>query len=325
MAQANARAIIRFCVGVNINMFIFIVKRLLEAIPTLLILITISFFLMHFAPGSPLTTERGLPPEIMANIAAKYHLDEPVLQQYLRYLGNILQGDLGASFVHKDFSINELVAQSFPVSAEIGFWSFIVAVLIGVSCGVFAALRQNSWFDYALMSVANLGLVLPNFVIAPLCILFFSIYNDWLPSGGWNGGAWPYLIMPVIAMSTSYIAQIARITRGSMIETMHSNFIRTAKAKGLPQYRIVLQHALRPAMLPVISYLGPAFVGIITGSVIVDVYFSTGGIGQHFINGAINRDYPMVMAVTILIGALTILFNAMVDILYAMIDPKIRY
>ncbi|ADZ93347.1 oligopeptide ABC transporter permease OppB [Marinomonas mediterranea] len=302
-----------------------IIKRILEAIPTLLVLITVSFFLMHFAPGSPLTTERGLPPEIMANIAAKYHLDEPVTSQYLRYLWNILQGDLGASFVHKDFTINDLVAQSFPVSAEIGIWSFIVAVLIGVGCGIFAALRQNSWIDYSVMAFANLGIVLPNFVLAPLCILLFSIYLKWLPSGGWNDGAWPYLIMPVIAMSTSYIAQIARITRGSMIETMHSNFIRTARAKGLPNYKIVLQHALRPAIVPVLSYLGPAFVGIITGSVIVDVYFSTGGIGQHFINGAINRDYPMVMAVTILIGSLTILFNAIVDILYALIDPKIRY
>ncbi len=306
-------------------MLTFILKRVLEAIPTLLVLITVSFFLMHSAPGSPFSSERSLPPEVLANINAKYHLDEPVLTQYFYYLGGLLQGDLGPSFRYKDFSINELVAQSLPVSAEIGVWSFLVAVVIGVSCGVFAALRQNSWLDYLVMSFANLGIVLPNFVLAPLCILFFSIYMQWLPAGGWNGGAWPYLIMPVIAMSTSYIAQIARITRGSMIETMHSNFIRTARAKGLPKHRIILQHAMRPAMLPVVSYLGPAFVGIITGSVIVDVYFGTGGIGQHFINGALNRDYSMVMGVTILIGTLTITFNAVVDILYAIIDPKIRY
>jgi len=306
-------------------MFTFILKRVLEAIPTLLILITVSFFLMHSAPGSPFSSERTLPPEVLANINAKYHLDEPVINQYFYYLGGLLQGDLGPSFRYKDFTINELIAQSFPVSAEIGLWSFIVALLIGVGCGVIAALRQNSWIDYSVMGFANLGIVLPNFVLAPLCILFFSIYNHWLPPGGWNGGAWPYLVMPVIAMSTSYIAQIARITRGSMIETMHSNFIRTAKAKGLPKHRIILQHALRPAMLPVISYLGPAFVGIVTGSVIVDVYFGTGGIGQHFINGALNRDYSMVMGVTILVGTLTILFNAIVDVLYAVIDPKIRY
>ncbi|MFT2110561.1 oligopeptide ABC transporter permease OppB [Marinomonas sp. 2405UD68-3] len=306
-------------------MLTFILKRVLEAIPTLLVLITVSFFLMHSAPGSPFSSERSLPPEVLANINAKYHLDEPVLTQYFYYLGGLLQGDLGPSFRYKDFSINELVAQSLPVSAEIGIWSFAVAIFIGVSCGVFAALRQNSWLDYAVMSFANLGIVLPNFVLAPLCILFFSIYLQWLPAGGWNGGAWPYLVMPVIAMSTSYIAQIARITRGSMIETMHSNFIRTARAKGLPKHRIILQHAMRPAMLPVVSYLGPAFVGIITGSVIVDVYFGTGGIGQHFINGALNRDYSMVMGVTILIGTLTITFNAVVDILYAIIDPKIRY
>ncbi|NVK28698.1 oligopeptide ABC transporter permease OppB [Marinomonas sp. CT5] len=306
-------------------MLTFISKRLLEAIPTLLILITVSFFLMHSAPGSPFTSERALPPEVLANINAKYHLDEPVINQYFYYLGGLLQGDLGPSFRYKDFTINELIGQSFPVSAEIGIWSFLVALLIGVGCGVIAALRQNSWLDYSVMGFANLGIVLPNFVLAPLCILFFSIYNHWLPPGGWNGGAWPYLVMPVIAMSTSYIAQIARITRGSMIETMHSNFIRTARAKGLPKYRIIFQHALRPAMLPVVSYLGPAFVGIVTGSVIVDVYFGTGGIGQHFINGALNRDYSMVMGVTILIGTLTILFNAIVDILYAVIDPKIRY
>lgn len=306
-------------------MFTFISKRILEAIPTLLVLITVSFFLMHSAPGSPFSSERTLPPEVLANINAKYHLDEPVINQYFYYLGGLLQGDLGPSFRYKDFTINELIAQSFPVSAEIGIWSFLIALIIGVGCGIVAALRQNSWLDYSVMGFANLGIVLPNFVLAPLCILFFSIYNHWLPPGGWNGGAWPYLVMPVIAMSTSYIAQIARITRGSMIETMHSNFIRTARAKGLPKYRIILQHALRPAMLPVISYLGPAFVGIVTGSVIVDVYFGTGGIGQHFINGALNRDYSMVMGVTILVGTLTIIFNAIVDVLYAVIDPKIRY
>lgn len=306
-------------------MYTLILKRILEAIPTLLVLITFSFFLMHFAPGSPLTTERGIPPEIMANIAAKYHLDEPVLSQYFRYLWKVLHFDLGPSFAHKDFTINELLAHSFPVSAEIGLWSFIVAVLVGVSCGIYAALRQNSWVDYSVMAFANIGMVLPNFVIAPLCILLFSITLHWLPAGGWNGGALPYLVMPVIAMSTTYIAQIARITRGSMIETMHSNFIRTARAKGLPKYRIVLQHALRPAMLPVVSYLGPAFVYIITGSVVVDVYFGTGGMGQNFVNGAINRDYSLVMGVTIVIGTLTIFFNAIVDILYALIDPKIRY
>jgi len=303
----------------------FIAKRLLEAIPTLLILVTVSFFLMHAAPGSPFSSERSLPPEVLANINAKYHLDEPVLNQFLYYLGGLLQGDFGPSFRYKDFSINELIAQSFPVSAEIGLWSFFTALVIGVGCGVYAALRQNSWVDYAVMTVANLGTVLPNFVLAPICILLFSITLNWLPSGGWNDGALPYLVMPVIAMSTSYIAQIARITRGSMIEVLHANYIRTARAKGLPGYRIVLQHALRPAMLPVISYLGPAFVGIVTGSVIVDVYFGTGGIGQHFINGALSRDYSMVMGVTILIGTLTILFNAVVDILYAVIDPKIRY
>ncbi|MEL0622982.1 oligopeptide ABC transporter permease OppB [Marinomonas arenicola] len=303
----------------------FIIKRLLEAIPTLLALVTLSFFLMHFAPGSPFTSERGVPPAVLANLQAKYHMNESLMSQYFHYLWDLLHGNLGYSFRFTDFTINQLVAQSFPVSAEIGFWSFVVAVSIGVLCGVFAALRQNSLLDYGVMAFANIGMVLPNFVIAPLCILFFSINYHWLPAGGWNGGAWPYLIMPVIAMSTSYIAQIARITRGSMIETMHSNFIRTARAKGLPKSHIIIRHALRPTMLPVVSYLGPAFVGIITGSVVVDQFFGTGGIGQHFVNGAINRDYSMVMGITILIGTLTILFNAIVDIVYVFIDPKIRY
>lgn len=194
-------------------MIVFMFKRLLAAIPTLLILVTVSFFLMRLAPGNPFSSERSLPAEVLANINAKYHLDEPILNQYFYYLSGLLQGDLGPSFRYKDFTINELVAQSFPVSAEIGIWSFFMALLIGVSCGVIAALKQNSWWDHAVMAFANIGMVLPNFVLAPLCILFFSIYLNWLPSGGWNNGAWPYLIMPVIAMATSYIAQIARIMR----------------------------------------------------------------------------------------------------------------
>lgn len=269
-------------------MFRFIIKRLLEAIPTLLALVTLSFFLMRFSPGSPFTSERGIPPEVLANLQAKYHMNEPLMNQYFHYLWDLLHGNLGYSFRFTDYTINQLIGQSFPISAQIGFWSFIIAVLIGVICGVFAALRQNSLIDYGVMTFANIGMVLPNFVIAPLCILFFSIQHHWLPAGGWNNGAWQYLIMPVVAMSTSYIAQIARITRGSMIETMHSNFIRTARAKGLPKVRIVVEHALRPALLPVISYLGPAFVGIVTGSVVVDQFFGTGGIGQNFVNGALK-------------------------------------
>ncbi len=303
----------------------FILKRLLEAIPTLLVLITVSFFMMRFAPGNPFSTERGLPPEVMANIQQKYGLDKPVYQQYLTYLGNLTKGDLGPSFKYKDFTVNDLVSKALPVSATIGSFAFLLAVGLGVTLGIFAALKQNTWVDYSSMALAMLGVVMPGFVLAPVLTLVFAIYLRWLPAGGWNGGQLPYLILPVIGMTMYYISSIARIMRGSMIETMNSNFIRTARAKGLPLRHIILRHALRPAMLPVVSYLGPAFVGIITGSVVIETIFGLPGIGQLFVNGALNRDYSMVLGLTILVGTLTIAFNAVVDILYAFIDPKIRY
>ncbi|MBM7454402.1 oligopeptide transport system permease protein [Oceanisphaera litoralis] len=306
-------------------MFKFIVRRVLEAIPTLLVLITLSFFMMRFAPGNPFSSERSLPPEVLANIEAKYGLDKPVLEQYFGYLGNLLQGDLGPSFKYRDFSVNELVAQALPVSAEIGLYAFFGALLFGVTLGVVAALRQNSWIDYLTMSTAMVGVVIPSFVLAPILVLVFAITLKWLPAGGWNGGAPQHLILPVVAMMMHYISAIARITRGSMIETLSADFIRTARAKGLPLRHIILRHALRPAMLPVVSYLGPAFVGIITGSVVIETIFGLPGIGQLFVNGALNRDYSMVLGLTILVGGLTITFNALVDILYAVIDPRIRY
>lgn len=303
----------------------FILKRILEAIPTLLVLITVSFFMMRFAPGNPFSSERKLAPEVMANIEAKYGLDKPVSVQYLTYLKNLAHGDLGPSFKYKDFTVNELVHQAFPVSAKIGSIAFIFAVLIGVSFGIVSALKQNSWLDYLLMSTAMFGVVVPSFVLAPILTLVFAIWLHWLPAGGWQDGSAPYFVLPVIGMMMYYVSAIARIMRGSMIETLNANFIRTAKAKGLPLHYIILRHALRPAMLPVVSYLGPAFVGIITGSVVIETMFGLPGIGQLFVNGALNRDYSMVMGLTILVGALTITFNAVVDILYAVIDPKIRY
>ena len=237
----------------------------------------------------------------------------------------LAQGDFGPSFKYKDYTVNELLAQAFPVSLELGVYAFIVALLLGMALGVWAALKHNSWLDYTLMGVAMTGVVVPGFVKAPLLVLVFAITLKWLPAGGWNGGALPNLVLPVAALSLAYVASIARIMRGSMIEVMNSPFIRTARAKGLPMRHIVLRHALRPAMLPVFSYLGPAFVGIITGSIVIETIFGLPGIGQLFVNGALNRDYGMVLSLTILVGALTIAFNAVVDILYALIDPKIRY
>ncbi|MFC0180922.1 oligopeptide ABC transporter permease OppB [Thorsellia kenyensis] len=303
----------------------FIFNRLLIAIPTLLLLITISFFLMRLAPGSPFTGEKVLSAEIMANLEAKYHLDKPLFEQYFRYLGNLLRGDLGPSFTYKDKSINDLLAESFPTSAKLGVIAFVIAFLVGVTIGTIAALKQNTITDYTMMTFAMTGIVIPNFVLAPLMVLIFSVTLRWLPPGGWDGGQLDKMIMPVFCLSLGYIAVITRITRSSMIEVLNSNFIRTAKAKGLPMQRIIFSHALKPSLLPVISFMGPAFVGIITGSLVVETIFGLPGIGRMFVNGAFNRDYPLVMSLTILVGALTIFFNLIVDILYAVIDPKVRY
>ncbi|SFU72748.1 oligopeptide ABC transporter permease OppB [Xenorhabdus koppenhoeferi] len=303
----------------------FILRRCLEAIPTLFILITISFFMMRLAPGSPFTGERKLPPEVMANIEAKYHLNDPIYKQYFNYLIQLSKGDFGPSFKYKDYSVNDLVAEALPVSAKLGFAAFIMAVILGVSAGVIAALNQNTKWDYTVMGFAMTGVVIPSFVVAPLLVLIFAITLKWLPGGGWNGGAPQYMLLPMVALSLSYIASISRITRSSMIEVLHSNFIRTARAKGLPLRKIILRHALKPALLPVISYMGPAFVGIITGSMVIETIFGLPGLGQLFVNGALNRDYSLVLSLTILVGGLTIMFNAIVDVLYAVIDPKIRY
>jgi oligopeptide transport system permease protein len=300
-------------------------KRILEAIPTMLVLITVSFFLMRFAPGSPFSSEKTPPPEVLANIEAKYGLDKPVFEQYTTYLFNILRGDFGPSFKYVDYTVNELIGAAFPVSLKVGFIAFIFTVIIGVSVGTIAALRQNTKTDYMIMTSAMIGVVLPSFVLAPTLIYFFALKLDWFPAGGWFGGQWQYVVLPVIAMSLMFVATFARITRGSMIETLNSNFIRTARSKGLSYRYIVLKHALKPALLPVVSYMGPAFVGIITGSVVVETVFGLPGIGKLFVNAAFNRDYSLVMGVTILIGFLFILFNAIVDVLLAAIDPKIRY
>ncbi|WP_341851052.1 oligopeptide ABC transporter permease OppB [Vibrio vulnificus] len=303
----------------------FIIKRIFEAIPTMLVLITVSFFLMRFAPGNPFSSEKPLPPEVMANIEAKYGLDKPVLEQYTTYLFNVIQGDFGPSFKYLDYSVNELISVALPVSAKVGFIAFIFTVILGVTVGTIAALKHNTWVDYTIMSTAMIGVVMPSFVLAPALIYLFALHWDLFPAGGWHDGGLKYLVLPVIGMSLLYVVTFARITRGSMIETLNSNFIRTARAKGLSYPYIIVKHALKPAMLPVVSYMGPAFVGIITGSVVIETIFGLPGIGKLFVNAAFNRDYSLVMGVTILIGFLFILFNAIVDILLAMIDPKIRY
>lgn len=299
--------------------------RLLQAIPTLWIVITLSFFLMHLAPGGPFDGERQLPPEIEANLLATYHLDEPVWQQYLIYMGNLLQGDLGPSFKYKDFTVTELVAQGFPVSLELGLWAVGLALLIGLPLGVIAALRRNSTVDYLVMGTALAGVAVPNFVIAPLLALVFGVFLGWLPVGGWNDGAWSNLVLPVVALSIQQIAYIARMMRASMIEILGSHFIRTARAKGLTETEVIWRHALRPAMLPVVSYLGPAIAGIITGSVVIEQIFGIPGIGRYFVQAALNRDYTLVMGTVVFYGALIVLLNLLVDLLYSALDPQIRY
>lgn len=306
-------------------MFSFIIRRTFSSIPTILILILISFALMRIAPGSPFSTDRGLPPEVLANLEAKYGLNLPWFEQLYTYLrGVVFDFDFGPSFKYKDRSVNDILAQGFPVTLTYGIWSFIIAVSVGIPLGIAAAVRHNTKLDYLAVGFSIGAQVLPNFVMAPILVIIFTLWLNWLPGGGWNGGEWQYVIMPVIALSTSYMASIARITRSSMLETLSSNFIRTAKAKGLANSSIVWRHALKPALLPVISYLGPAFVSMITGSVIIDIYFSTGGMGQFFVDAALNRDYSLLMGVTIVFGVMTILFNTLVDITYAWLDPKIR-
>ena len=307
-------------------MIYYFLKRLAVAAPTLLALIVVSYVLMYAAPGGPFDTERTLPPEVMANLQAKYGLDQPLVVQIWRYVVSIVtEFDFGPSFQYTDQTVNEIIRQGFPVTLTYGGWSFLAAVLVGVSLGIAAAVYHNTVLDYLAVGVSVGAQVLPNFVLAPILTLIFTLWLNWLPGGGWQGGHWPYVIMPVIALSTSFMASIARITRSSMLEVLNAGFIRTARAKGLSMRRIVFRHALKPTLLPVISFLGPAFVGMITGSVVIDVFFATGGIGQFFVNSALNRDYPVIMGVTILAGALTILFNLAVDLLYAWIDPRIRY
>lgn len=307
-------------------MYSYIARRLAIAIPTILILVVISFVLMFAAPGGPFNSERALPPEVMQNIQARYGLDQPYWKQMFDYVWNVVvHFDFGPSFQYRDRTVNDVIAQGFPVTLTYGFWSAVVAVIVGVALGVSAAIKHNSVLDYFAVGVSIGAQALPNFVLAPILVLIFTLWLGWLPGGGWQGGQLEYVIMPVIALSTSYMASIARITRSSMLETLNSNFIRTARAKGLPMRRVIARHALKPAMLPVVSYLGPAFVGIITGSVVVDAFFSTGGIGQFYVNSAFNRDYAVIMGLTILFGVLTISINLLVDVLYAWIDPKIRY
>ncbi len=299
-------------------------RRLAGLIPTLLMLITVAFFLMRVAPGGPFDTEKDLPPDIEANLNAKYHLDEPVLSQYFRYLGQVAVLDFGPSIQYKDWTVNELIGQGIPVSLTIGLAAMVLSFFLGTALGITAALRQNTRADYSLMGIAMLGVSIPNFVIAPILILLLAVYAGWLPAGGWDWSI-ASMVLPVVTLALPVTAYIARLTRGSMIEVMHSNFIRSARAKGLPESMVIRRHALRPALLPVISFLGPATAGMISGSVVIERIFSIPGLGSYFVQGALNRDYTLVMGVVIFYGVLIIVLNFLVDLIYAWLNPKVRY
>jgi oligopeptide transport system permease protein len=300
-------------------------RRLLATIPTLLAVITVSYFLLRAAPGGPFDSERQVSEAVLANLQAKYHLDLPPWQQYLYYLNNLLHGDLGASFRYADWSVNDLVAAALPVSLSIGGISLLLSFVLGVGLGIAAAMRQNSAADYGVMLIGNLGSVFPSFVIGPVLVLVFAILLKWLPAGGWDAFAPRFMILPVALLTFINVATIARVMRGSLIEVMHSNFIRTARAKGLPTRIVVLRHALKPALLPVVSVIGPLAISSITAALVTETVFSLPGIGKLMVNGAGNRDYTLVLGLVVLITVLAVTLNLLVDLAYAALDPKIRY
>ena len=299
-------------------------RRLLGAFPTIFIIIFISFFLIRLAPGGPFDFDKTLAPEIQANLNAKYHLDEPVYIQFGYYLKDLVQGDFGPSFQYKNYTVTELIAQGFPVSLQLGLTAIAFALVIGTAVGILAAYKQNTKLDYGVMAISMLGISIPNFVMAPLLILFFAILLSVFPAGGWNEGAWQNQVLPIITLALPQIAYIARISRGSMIEVLRSPYIRTAFSKGLPTFYILTRHALKPTLLPVVSYLGPAIAGIITGSVVVEQIYGIPGLGRYFVQGALNRDYTLVMGVVVFYGVFIIVLNLIVDLMYGWLDPQIR-
>jgi oligopeptide transport system permease protein len=303
-------------------MFRFLLRRLMVAVPTLFLVVTAAFFMMRAAPGNPFDSERKLPPEVERSIMAKYGMDRPLGEQYVAYVSNVLHGDLGPSLKYKDKSVAELISEGLPTSATIGLSALTLACLVGIGLGIIAALRQNQMIDNVTMAIAVLGVCIPTFVTAPLLVLVFAAKLGWLPTAGLNGIR--SLILPVAVLALPQIAIISRLTRAGMIEVLRSNYIRTARAKGLSEARIVLGHGLRAAILPLVSYLGPACAGLLTGSLVIEKIFSLPGLGKSFVIGALQRDYTVVMGVVIVYAGLILLLNLLADIAYAMLDPRVR-
>ncbi len=311
-------------------MFLYILKRILMTIPTLLVVIVLTFLLMHFAPGSPFNSERVLPPEVLAVLNHEYHLDKPLPWQLGHYILNLLHGDLGQSYKYLGQSVNGLIFPSngqggFWLSLVLGGWVLLLSVVLGISFGIIAALKRNSVIDRIVTAFSMASISVPTVVLAPLLVLVFAVLLGWLPAGGWGTGDIEHLLLPVVSLSLGIAAIIAQIMRSSLIEVMNSPFIKTAKAKGLPIRTIILRHALKPAIIPVVSYLGPAAAAALTGTVIIETVFTLPGLGVLTVQAAINRDYSLMLGLTVLYSALLIAFNLLVDIIYAFLDPKIKY
>ncbi len=306
-------------------MWSYALRRVLVTIPTLLAVITVCYLLLHLTPGGPFDAEHKVSAAVLANLEAKYHLNEPLWKQYLLYLNSLLHGDLGASFRYEDWTVNELVAKALPISAAIGGGSLLIALVIGVALGTIAALRQNSLVDYFVMMASSIGTAFPSFVIGPVLILIFAIWLKVAPAGGWSDFEPRYMMLPMALLVFINVASLARVMRGSMIEVLSSNFIRTARAKGLPMRTVVLRHAMKPALLPVVSLVGPMAISAITSAVVTESVFSIPGLGKLIVNGAGNRDYTLVLGLVVLVTVIAVLFNLLVDLTYALLDPKIRY
>ena len=305
----------------------FTLRRLFSLIPTIFLIISLAFIIVRSAPGGPFSSERNTTPEILENLKKKYHMDESMPRQYLRYVGGVLQGDLGPSFRYKDYTVNQLVRQALPTSMVLGSLALAVAALLGIGVGILSALKQNTWIDYTTMSLAVIGISVPLFVIGPLLKLFLAIRHDWLPTSGWLGerNGWVVLIMPVTTLCLPYLASIARLTRASVLDVLRADYIRTARAKGLSETAVMLRHVLKGALLPVVSYLGPTFALILTGTVVVETIFTIPGMGRFYVQAAFNRDYTLILGDVIVVSILMMVMNFFVDILYGFLDPRISY
>ncbi len=304
-------------------MFRFIARRLLQVIPVLFVIITATFFMVRFVPGGPFTSEKALPPEILKNLEAHYGLDQPLWRQYGTYLGQVIRGDLGPSFKYTNRSVNEIIAQTFPVSLELGGWSLLVALLVGLPLGVIAAVRRNTWLDYLASSTGMLGICVPTFVLGPLLVLVFAIHLRWVNASGWYEGI--DRVLPALTLGFVYAAYLMRLTRGGMLEVLNQDYIRTARAKGASETRIVLRHALRGGLLPVVSFLGPAIAGILTGSFVIETIFQIPGLGRQFVISAFSRDYTLVLGTVILYASLIVFCNLVVDVVQVWLNPKLKF